>query len=253
MATSRYLAICHPFRARYIVGHTGTRVCIALVFILCLLANIPKFFEYNIDHIECVDKSYRLMRNMGFTQTDARFYFIYMWIYFTFGIFIPLTVLAFCNICLVRALRESSRLRRRYRVPAAHVDSNYRITSILVTIVVMHIVLVSPSEIIRFVDDLYEGEKDQNTFSAKSIIHETTNVLQTINFACNFALYFALNIHFRKALKEVLYSCFGNKKNCSTSRDSSTRSTRISHRNASQSHSLHTKCSINRHTNQTIL
>ena len=261
MATSRYLAICHPFRARYIVGLTGTRVSIAVVFLLCLLANIPRFFEYYIDYIKCHDGSYRLMRNHGFTKVNERVYFIYMWVYFSIGIVIPLTVLAFCNICLVRALRESSRLRRRYRVPAAHVDSNYRITSILVTIVVMYIVLVSPAEIIRFVDQQYEGEKDQNTFSAKSIIHEATNVLQTINFACNFALYFALNIHFRKALKDVLYNCWGKKKNCNTASgtNDSTRVTRMSRNREppscpnSQSQPLNSTCSVNKHMDQTIL
>ena len=203
MATSRYLAICHPFRARHMIGLTGTRVSIILVFIVSVMFNIPRFFEYYVESIRCVDGRYEYLKNMGYMRTQLFARTIYVWAYFTIGIFLPLVLLAFCNICLVKALRESSKLRRRYRVPAAHVDSNYRITSILVTIVVMYILFVSPGEILLF---LYERLAQQGTpvYQQLSTAVELTNVLQTINFACDFVLYFVLNVHFRHAMREMI-------------------------------------------------
>ena len=135
--------------------------------------------------------------------SDART--IYIWIFFTIGIAFPLAALAFCNICLVKALRESVKIRKRYRVPAAHVDSNHRITSILVTIVVMYIALVSPAEILYFIQDRLSDNK--GAASALNLAVEITNLLQMINFSCNFILYFVLNVHFRRALKEMFCVC----------------------------------------------
>ena len=268
MATSRYLAICHPFRSRYIVGLTGTRVSITVVFLLCLLANIPRFFEYYIEWVPCTDQSVRLIRNFGFMMSNKRARAVYMWIYFSVGIFLPLTTLAFCNICLVRALKESSRLRRRCRVPAAHVDSNYRITSILVTIVVMYITLVSPAEIALFIDEqLKQGiyrtvpADNENTFSAMSMVVEATNVLQTVNFACNFVLYFVLNIHFRKVLKDLICTCVMRKKPCvraASLQDSGDLTCGDEAHgycigDGRRTQQLRNSCSMNRHTDQTIL
>jgi len=197
MATSRYLAICHPFRARHLIGLAGTRLSIFLVCFVCVVFNIPKFLE---NTTKCPLMQNNKTRCHMWVWTDGPYMkyekaqTVYTWLYFSLGICLPLAMLAFCNICLVRVLRESSKLRRRYRVPAAHVDSNYRITSILVTIVVMYILLVSPAEILRFMSN------DEHRMN----IIEVANMLQTVNFACNFVLYFMLNVHFRSALKDML-------------------------------------------------
>lgn len=205
MATSRYLAICHPFKARHLIGMTGTKVSVALVYIAALLLNIPRLFHNRIATM-CIDGQlvhffFRAPSNDPKQQT------IYAWIYFTLGIFLPLMALAFCNFCLVRALRESSRIRKRYRVPAAHVDSNYRITSILVTIVIMYILLVSPAEILLFVQDRLPPSMSNNRNTPLLITVEVTNVLQNLNFSCNFILYFVLNVHFRQGLRDLLCLC----------------------------------------------
>lgn len=205
MATSRYLAICHPFKARHLISLAGTRTSILLVFAVCVIFNIPRFLEYHIDDLTCYDgQRQRYFRKTwvdGPLAKHPNAMPVYVWLYFSIGICLPLAMLAFCNICLVRALRESSKLRRRYRVPAAHVDSNYRITSILVTIVVMYIVLVSPSEILRFM-----SKRANSSSGVWGTVVEVTNVLQAINFACDFVLYFVLNVHFRQAMKDLMWA-----------------------------------------------
>ena len=239
MATSRYLAICHPFRARHLIGLTGTRVSIAIVFVGSVIFNIPRFFYKNIEVIPCKNnkEKHYMLTPAGYMSRHNKVHIAYIWVYFTIGIFLPLAMLAFCNICLVKALRESSKLRKRYRVPAAHVDSNYRITSILVTIVVMYILLVSPCEIVRFIDKRNSEER----LIAWSMGVEITNVFQTINFACNFVLYYILNVHFRSAMKDLFMMlwccprrCFGDDK-----------------RDRRRSHPLNPKPSLSRNTSNT--
>ncbi|KAK2139787.1 hypothetical protein LSH36_1615g00011 [Paralvinella palmiformis] len=206
MATSRYLAICHPFRARHVIGMTGTKRSILLVFAVCALFNIPRMLMTKIGSLRCIDGSRMYFKMPGYLATNGVAHTTYIWTYFTIGILFPLTALAFCNICLVRALHESAKIRRRYRVPAAHVDSNYRITAILVTIVVMYIVLVSPAEILLFVQDRLSS--DRTSAPALVLAVEVTNLLQMINFSCNFVLYFILNVHFRRALRDMFDECY---------------------------------------------
>ena len=51
-----------------------------------------------------------------------------------------------------------------------------------------------------------------------SLLFQITNMLQTLNYALDFVLYFALNVHFRTALKELIWliikcpiKCLGKK------------------------------------------
>ena len=206
MATSRYLAIVHPFKARPLVGMTGTRTSIIIVWFSCVLFNIPRIFEDSIQKISCPDGSIRYFKISGSLEKHPTLKQSYIWLYFTFGICLPLMILAFCNICLVKALWSSAKLRKRYRVPAAHIDANYRITSILVTIVVMYILLVSPAEILRFFKARQLEKEIIPTYSLLMAI-ETTNVLQSINFSSNFVLYIILNVHFRQAMKDICCPC----------------------------------------------
>jgi hypothetical protein len=115
MALSRYLAIVHPFKARHIIGMTGTKASILAVFFICLVFNLPRFFEVQIESLDCIDgkKMYFKNANGGYLNANVNARIAFVWIYFTFAIFLPLTLLAFCNICLVRALWESSKLRKR--------------------------------------------------------------------------------------------------------------------------------------------
>ena len=53
------------------------------------------------------------------------------------GVILPFCVLAFCNTRLVRTLNESISVRKSFRVTVRHVEANHRITTILVTIVIM--------------------------------------------------------------------------------------------------------------------
>ena len=162
MATSRYLAICHPFRCRHFISLTTTKILIPIVFISCFLFNIPKILQdfYLIESFPCdgdENKKVYWKRPKELGHSGKVEYLTYVWIYFCFGILIPLTTLAFCNIGLMRALHESTKLRRRCGVRGPQLESNHRITPILVIIVIMYIVLVTPSEIVLFLQVSYRS------------------------------------------------------------------------------------------------
>lgn len=207
MATSRYLAICFPFRWHHLVGMTGTKASITMVFLVCLVLNIPRFFENSIATIPCSDGRMAFIMHPGELQISDKVANAYAWVYFVVGIFLPLTALTFCNFCLVKTLRESSRVRQQYRVRAYHVNMNHRITVILVTIVLMYIVLVSPAEILLFVQGQLSKATVGPLMTSIKLAVNITNVLQTVNFSLNFVLYIMLNFQFRRTIEDLFCGC----------------------------------------------
>ena len=138
--------------------------------------------------------------------------FTYLWS--VLGFLLPVITLAYCNIHLVRALRESRRIRRLYRCTTTRATScGSRVTPTLVAVVCMYILLISPAELLQF----YYYAVQQESVELFNTAIVATNVLQTMNFAFNFVLYCIVNVHFRETCKELVYC--GLLKMATTSRD----------------------------------
>ena len=106
------------------------------------------------------------------------------------------------NGSLILALRRSRKMRRKCRVQNFASQSSNRITLLLVIIVLLFFFLVYPAEIMDFCQEVLRSDPDRTyTFM---VIRCVANFLQVVNFSCNFVLYCALNVHFRKTMKELL-------------------------------------------------
>ena len=202
MAVGRYAAICHPLRAREFVHVTCTRSAIVLTFIGWVLLHLPQFWSYTVSHF-CVDGTVIYITDLGEFKNNKSLNSAFSYTWMIVGFFIPVPLLAYCNACLIRALKESNQMRRQYRVHTKKSRPGNKITPTLIIIVIMFFVLVAPSEIIHFVIDHVSTSKTQG-LSATIVFF---NVLQTVNFASNFVLYCAVNVHFRKTLKDLIFIC----------------------------------------------
>ncbi|XP_052816678.1 uncharacterized protein LOC128243149 [Mya arenaria] len=94
-------------------------------------------------------------------------------------------------------VKKQMRARRRQTDNALN-----SVTATLVAVVVLFLILVSPSEILKFIYTISGGT---NTHTYK-IIRSITNLMQAINFSVNFVLYCAVNKSFRTSLKAIF--CF---------------------------------------------
>lgn len=206
MAIGRYLAICHPFRAREIIGMTVAKRIVLLIYCLCLLLNAPRFFFYKIEKIECVKVDYvayfRWPSHVH-GRTNPSLQKSYDWFYFIIGIALPCGLLVLCNALLVRALRRArTKLRLIRAIEVSSVDQYRAITMVLVALVLMHIFLVSPAEIVFFIrQQLLDINEFQEMYN---LIVTVLNTLQALNFSMNFVLYCVINVHFRRALVRLI-------------------------------------------------
>lgn len=173
------------------------------------------FWTHRIVFINCPPPMQPVfIKDQGIYVTEPHLKTTIAYLWTILGYIIPVSVLAFCNLHLIRALRESYRMRRVYRVHSQTPQPGSRITPTLVAIVVMFIVLVSPSEIIQFLYYLVEGQAVEHLNMAISL----TNLLYTMNFSLNFILYCIVNVHFRNTIKEIIYCVLRKEKTCSTKR-----------------------------------
>ena len=203
LAVGRFAAICYPLQARHLVRVKPTVVAIIFVFTSWFLLNLPRLWEHSVYSMTCPAQPdevvFILDRGPFATHSYWRLCFVCIW--FTIGFLLPVCMLAYCNIRLIGALRESYRVRRAYHATVnAHLQIGRHITPTLIAIVVMYIILVSPSEIINFLHYLFAAAH----IEAVRLAIAVTNALHTLNFAVNFILYLIVNIYFRNTLREML-------------------------------------------------
>lgn len=212
MATSRYIAICHPIRARLVIGRRFLLVTLAVVPCACVVLNLPRYFREGVDGIPCatddtgrdVDFYYYYVTS-GPLRKSPRLDAVYSCVYFVVGVVLPFFVLAFCNVKLIAALRRSGRIRAMsYAGRRCPGSSANRISLTLIIIVAVYMPLVVPTEVLVF----FKAEVIENvTFvHAYNLILACFNFLQAINFSFNFLLYCVVNKHFRRTFFQLI--CF---------------------------------------------
>lgn len=188
------------------------RCAIVIIFIASVCINLPWYWMLRIRPMQCPDGStvYALGKGpmRGSPNNNNTAYEVFTWTYFIAVVVIPLTLLSYCNLFMMLALRRAARRRSAITitstVSAATRDSHQGTTLVLVLFIVMHSVLVPPSEIVNFFRFLLP--KDTAT-PRYNLIVACLNALQTTYFALNFILYCAINVQFRHVVTENFIRC----------------------------------------------
>lgn len=224
MAVSRYVAICHPLRARQVLGGRAAAVWTLIgVFGASVVVSAPHFLRNTIDSIPCAEGGRFYFVDNGWLAKRKSLETAYQWSVFVVGILLPFVVLIFCNVNLVAALRRSVRMRldatgtgssfRKYSKPeivrvrflaATGTGTGLsrrtggdggkaanRVTLTLIVIVVMYFILVLPSEVMTFLNKMILTNIDH--LSTYNVVLAIANAFQAINFSFNFLLYCAVN------------------------------------------------------------
>ena len=228
MAVSRHVAICYPMQARQYMQLKHTASAIIVSFIFWILLHIPLLWSWDIITISCPMQGELTILNIGKLVTNKALHMSFTWLWAILGFFLPVIILAYCNVRLISSLRKSKRLH----ITNTNNDSletlhgiQDRISRILVAMVVMFFLCVAPSEIYHFIIELSSRKRQINYHAAMVIC----NLLQVINFSSNFLLYCTLNSTFRKL---ALHLIFCNWRNMMVRQNSTRELTQLASRNS---------------------
>ncbi|KAK2155663.1 hypothetical protein LSH36_234g02020 [Paralvinella palmiformis] len=203
MAVKRYIVVVYPLHAREQLTIRRTALVILTVYLGSVLLTLPYFLHLAVratggeNGTEVVYK-YRPV----WSKRDTKNMQLYMrWIWPIIAHFVPVVLLVFCNVRLIRELK-GARLIRRSSCPGQKIkERGNKVTLTLVIIVLMLLILVSPAELLKYVNPYkswgYVGH----------IVASVANMMQTVNFSFNFLLYFAVNANFRQTFRALLPPC----------------------------------------------
>lgn len=206
MALGRYLAICHPFHARLVIGKRYAVTSLTVVFCACAVLNLPRYFVDEIKAIACQEGGSFYYKDSGLLGRRKVLCSVYFNVYFFVSIVVPFLLLVFCNSNLIRALHTSMSMctaqQQRGHVTsggnASAAAAANRITLTLIVIVAMFLFLVVPTETLTFVRDTVI--RNVEYLEAYNLAQAFLNLFQAVNFAFNFLLYCVVNSQFRKTL-----------------------------------------------------
>ena len=210
MAVNRYIVVVYPLQARQTLGTVRTFVTIILVFFISTILTLPHFLHLTVRRCMLINGDEMLEVNSRWRHSNNGHVFrslkIYIhWVWPVVADFVPVLILAFCNMRLIRELRHAISSRRRSCHGQVVRDSSHKVTLTLVIIVLMLLLLVSPSEILRFFNPF------ESWGEVGHIVAAVTNVMQTCNFAFNFVLYCVVNANFRQTIKAMFSRCLRDK------------------------------------------
>ena len=202
LAVMRYFIICHPFSTVSFYNQKTIRSIYCGVCTLAVIINFPTFFHFKISEIGYVDNSTLYFIDIGIMDGKTAFSQAFQWLRFTVFIALPALILVYCNCSLVWALHASRKLRQQCVAVKEPIQRQNRVTLLLIIIAFGFIILVFPSELMDFFMDIIKMDPSRTEMFL--LVRVFTNTLQMINFSCNFLLYCALNVHFRKVVMDIL-------------------------------------------------
>lgn len=204
-AIMRYTAICHPFYCKQFISLKKTIGAILVVYGFSLAFNLPYLWWYKTKDVDCLGPLSYIELQKGDIFNDDSFVYTHKLLWAILGNFIPLAILLYCNIRLVKALHQSQRLRLLHsRDNVGCLSAHKRINITLITIIILFFLLVAPSEISKFIIYITKSDGDPQTQYTYHMVSHITNVLQCINFSVNFILYYIIIAPFRKTLHEFI-------------------------------------------------
>lgn len=210
LAVDRYIVLFYPLKAKCILGLRRTKFIIFFIFLAAGACSIPFVLHLTVQKCEgFIDERifYEIWPRWDTSKRIVQAQGIYMrWIWPSIAVFIPQSILCFCNYRLVQGLKRAP-INRKNSCPGQTIkEANNRITLTLVVIVFMALVLVTPAEVLKLTNPYARWGKIGH------YVASVANLLQAVNFAFNFILYVAIDNNFRLICRNLLLgSCLGNK------------------------------------------
>ncbi len=195
IAINRYQAICRPLQVRHLNTIKRARLHVSLVFIVSIICNFPRFFQYSLKRVPFENTTVYIPYPTSIGE-NTLFGIIYTnATYSLLVVLLPLLFLIFLNTRLIQAVRKMKVMRTSLSInqPLKHDNVNIIMIIIVLFVIICHF----PDRIIQVVRTVVPKEQ----FACLHVlyyIYSIVNLLVILNSSTNFLIYFLLSRGFRK-------------------------------------------------------
>ncbi|CAO1411743.1 unnamed protein product [Diamesa serratosioi] len=184
----RYVAVCHPLRARALCTYGRARIYVIVIILFSICYNIPRFLEVRLSRYPDDEFGYVYC----IAATDLRFHPDYVkiyihWLYMIFIYFIPFSSITFFNTMIYRQVRKANRERQRLsRTEKREIG----LATMLFCVVIVFLCCNILALVSNVLEAFYEIIEDR--------LVKVSNLLVTINSSVNFVIYVTFGEKFRR-------------------------------------------------------
>ena len=194
VSIERYIAICFPLKAASLCTIPKVRRAVVIIYIISVLYNVPRFFEFYILDGETLYKTI-------IPGHDEVYRYLYSCVMYSILLFFsPLLILALLNVKLILALQRG---KKQWEKLQFRQKKEHSLTVIPLSIVVVFFICGTPALVVNVIDSINPTIMMQPSFTVFIVV---ANLLVVLNSACNFIIYCMLGKKFRTKLKEMLRS-----------------------------------------------
>ncbi|XP_026469632.1 FMRFamide receptor-like [Ctenocephalides felis] len=191
----RWVAVCHPLRARALCTHGRARWHLCAIALFCILYNIPRFWEVSSREYRIRDTTIHCVEASDL-RAESLYITLYIhWSYLVFLYFIPFSSLACLNAMIYRQIRKANRERQRL---SRSQRREIGLATMLLCVVVVFFICNVLALVTNILEAFYHIIEDR--------LVKTSNMLVTINSSVNFIIYVIFGEKFKRTFLRLFCS-----------------------------------------------
>lgn len=187
ISLERYIAVCHPLKAKSFCTKARTKVSIIVIVTISILYNIPRYFEIGVG--ENIDDEFGKFYFTHATSLRRNKLYITIYIHWLYCIFmnlIPLSSITFFNLMIYRQVRIVNRNRSKL---TSKQMQDIKLTTMLFCVVIVFLTCQFLAVLTNILETFYNVHNDWLT--------KLSNFFVTLNSSVNFIIYVVLVRKFR--------------------------------------------------------